>query len=174
MKKKACILIPLLLLLAAAWYLWPRSLNSALSGLGQSEITHCYAILVPRIPGQGEKARTAETAPGSPEFDQLMGLLTSTRYVRSPFDLFRLGRASDAQTITLEPFSVDLYLRQANGRELTASFYGPVLLLNGRTYLPLGGSSFQQQAADLITGWPEQLSNYEFSVISCSNNTHRS
>ena len=84
-----------------------------------------------------------------------MELLTSTRYVRSPVDLLSWGRAPSTSVITLEPYSVDLFFHQQDGRSYTLQFYGPDLSLNDRTYIPLGGTGFQQQVADLLSACPD-------------------
>ena len=151
------VLPPLLLavvLLLGAWYFWPRTLTSALPGLEQQDITFCDALLIPRDPGSGLESRNVRVEMNSQEFHQLMELLTSTRYVRSPADLLSWG-SSSSSVITLEPYSVDLFFYQQDERSHTLQFYGPELSLNHRTYIPLGGAGFQQQVADLLSACPD-------------------
>ena len=148
--------LPLLLaaaLLLGAWYFWPRTLTGALSGLDQQGIALCDAVLVPRDPGSGLESRIVRVEMDSQEFHQLMELLTSTRYVRSPADLLSWGTSSSV--ITLEPYSADLIFHQQDGRSHTLQFYGPDLTLNDRTYIPLDGTGFQQQVADLLSACPD-------------------
>ena len=149
---------PLLLaavLLLGAWYFWPRTLTGALPGLNQNGITFCDAILIPRDPGSGLESRTVQVEMDSQEFYQLMELLTSTRYMRSPVDIFSWGRTPSSSVITLEPYSADIFFHQEDGHSYTLRFYGPDLSLNDRTYFPLGGTAFQQQVADLLSACPD-------------------
>ena len=155
MKKFLPPLLLAVVLLLGAWYFWPRTLTGALSGLDQQEIALCDALLIPRDPGSGLKSRNVRVEADSQAFQQLMELLTATRYVRSPVDLFSWGRTPSTSVITLEPYSADLFFHQEDGRSYTLRFYGPDLSLNDRTYFPLGGTGFQQQVADLLSSCPD-------------------
>lgn len=155
MRKK--YFLPLLLVIVlflGAWYFWPRTLTGALPGLDQQDITLCDALLIPRDLGSGLKSRNVRVEVDSQEFQQLMELLTATRYVRSPVDLFSWGRTPSTSVITLEPYSADLFFHQGE-RSYTLRFYGPDLSLDDRTYFPLSGAKFQQQVADLLFSCPD-------------------
>ena len=69
-------------------------------------------------------------------------------------DLLSWESASPS-VITLEPYSADLIVHQQDGRSYTLQFYGPDMSLHGRTYIPLGGTAFQQQVADLLSACPD-------------------
>ena len=150
------LLIPAALLLLLIWYLWPRSFWNALPGYQpEEEITACYAVLLPFDPGDGTPARTVDFPVGSPEYDQVVELLESSTYRRGLFDLFRLGRASDTQQVTLSPDAVTIYFRQG-AAQCSMAFWGPQAVADSsagasRTYHPSGGFSFQQEVADLVS-----------------------
>ena len=154
MKKFLPPLLLVAVLLLGAWYFWPRTLTGALPGLDQQGITFCNALLIPRDPGSGLESRTVRVEMDSQEFHQLMELLSSTRYVRSPADLLSCGSPSSS-VITLEPYSADLIFHQQDGRSHTLQFYGPDLSFNDRTYIPLDGTGFQQLVADLLSTCPD-------------------
>lgn len=154
MKKVLPPLLLAVILLLGAWYFWPRTLNGALPGLDQQGITFCNALLIPRDPGSGLESRTVRVEMDSQQFHQLMELLTSTRYVRSPVDLLSWDSPSSS-VITLEPYSADLIVHQQDGHSYTLQFYGPDMSLHRRTYIPLGGTGFQQQVADLLSSCPD-------------------
>lgn len=99
MRKKLPILLPLCVLcLLLVWYLWPRSPSDTLPGFSKdAPVTHCAALLIPRDPGSGLSTKQMELAADSQEYQQLMELLTSTRYLRNPTDLVRLGQTSSTQ-----------------------------------------------------------------------------
>lgn len=158
MKKKS-VVIPLvgLVLLLAAWYFWPRSLWSPLSGLDREDIAACDAVLIPGDPASGLSTRYVTVDPESPEFEQLLDLLTSTRYVRSPVDLVSGGRTPSTVVITLKPYSADLFFHRTDGTSCSVRLYGPDLSLNDKTYFPLGGSALQQKAVDLLASWPDMV-----------------
>ena len=156
MRKKPVVLSILgAAILLAGWYFWPRTLTGALPGLKQDGVTHCGAVLIPIDPGSGLASRCVNVDPASPEFEDLMELLSSTRYVRDPMDLFSWGRTPSTVVITLEPYPADVFLYQENGRSFTVQLFGPDLSLNDRTYLPLGGKAFQQKVADLLSSCPD-------------------
>ena len=150
------LLIPAALLLLLIWYLWPRSFWDALPGYPSgSEVTACYAILVPTDPAGGPGSQTVDFAPDSQEYGQLMELLESSSYRRDLFDLFRLGRASDTQAVTLVPYTVAVYFRQGDD-QWSMDFWGPRAVAGNsagasRTYHPTDGFSFQQEVAEFVT-----------------------
>ena len=152
----ALLLIPAALLLLLIWYLWPRSFWGALPGYPpEEEVTACYAILTPFDPGDGLPAQTVEFSPGSPDYAQLTALLESSSYRRDLFDLFRLGRASDTQQVTLSPYAASVYFRQG-AAQWSMDFWGPRAIANSstgasRTYHPTEGFSFQQEVAEFVT-----------------------
>lgn len=162
MKKRALLPLALIFALLAALllfllrYLWPRGFWDALPGYQPGEeITSCYAILTPRDPTGGPPAQVVEFPPGSPEYAELMDLAESSGYRRDLLDLLRLGRASDSQPITLSPCAVSLCFRQGES-QCSMDFWGPRVVANSsagasRTYHPTGGTSFQQQVADLVS-----------------------
>ena len=162
MKKRiaigACILA-VLLVAGSLWYTRPRSFWDTLPGdPSGSEVTACYAILVPTDPGDGPGSRVVDFAPGSQEYGQLMELLESSSYRRDLFDLFRLGRAPNTQAITLAPYTVAVYFRRGDD-QWSMDFWGPRAVAGNsagasHSYIPAGGAPFQQQVADFVTTFP--------------------
>lgn len=152
---KVSLLLAALLILAGLWYIWPRSFLDTLPGFQKNEpVTSCSAILLPSDPENDPPAQVLELPPDSPEYQDLMDLLDSTTYVRSPSDLLRLGRASDTQVITLRPCSVNICLWQGqsifeftlNGPNIVAGEPGGA----SRTYLPRGGQAFQEEIVTFL------------------------
>ena len=157
-KKRISLLITLAaaLTIAGLWYFWPRSLWDILPYYTQPEeaFTSCSAILSPFDPGDGLPIQTVEFPLDSPPYDQLKELLDSSSYRRGLSDLFRLGRASDTQVVTLSPYAVSIYFRRGE-LQWSIDFWGPRAVANSstgasRTYHPTGGTTFQQEVVDFI------------------------
>ncbi|MEM5780946.1 MAG: hypothetical protein AAGU02_07345 [Lawsonibacter sp.] len=160
MQKKKLIVSLLLvtLILAAALYSWPRSLESALPGFsGEGDFTDCYAVVLSADPEHEPSVQPVSIALDCPAYTQLMELLGTASYVRSPSDLFRLGRASDTQAITLSPYYATIYLRQGDAL-YSISLYGPhvVTTVNSpqayasETYLMQGGKGAQTAVIEFL------------------------
>ena len=95
-----------------------------------------------------------EFSPGSPDYAQLTALLESS-YRRDLLDLFRLGRASGTQQVTLSPYAVSVYFRQG-ADQWSMDFWGPRAVAGNsagasRTYHPTDGFPFQQDVAEFVT-----------------------
>lgn len=159
MRKKLPILLPLCVLcLLLVWYLWPRSPSDTLPGFSKdAPVTHCAALLIPRDPGSGLSTKQMELAADSQEYQQLMELLTSTRYLRNPTDLVRLGQASSTQSITLEDYAVTLSFYQGENI-FSMAFYGSQVVTQGgsdtRSYFPLAGHDFQTKVVQFLQDCP--------------------
>ena len=146
MRKKTPILLALCVLcVLLVWYLWPRSLSDTFPSFSKADpVTHCSATLVP-------------SDPDSQEYQQLVELLTSTRYLRNPTDLVRLGQASSTQSITLEAYTATISFYQ--GETISSiTLYGSQVVTEGgsdtRSYFPLAGRDFQTQVVQFLQDCP--------------------
>ena len=159
MRKKLPILLPLCVLcLLLVWYLWPRSFSDTLPGFSKdAPVTHCAVLLTPSDPGSGLSTKQIELAADSQAYQQLMERLTSTRYLRNPADLVRLGQASSTQSITLEDYTATLSFYQGESM-FSMSFYGSQVETQGgsdtRSYFPLAGQDFQTQVVQFLQDCP--------------------
>lgn len=153
MKKKRTLLLIAVLVLFSAWYFRPRSFDDTLSGFDpEGPVTACYAIL----PASGTPGTLQVELPvDSQAYEEVLAQLRSTTYIRDFSDLLRLGRASDSQVITLDPYYAHFYLRQGEAL-FEWSFYGPQMVAEDFqggaqiTYRPIGGTGFQQGVLDLL------------------------
>lgn len=159
MRKKTPILLALCVLcVLLVWYLWPRSLSDTFPSFSKADsVTHCSATLVPSDPGSGLSTRQVELATDSQEYQQLVELLTSTRYLRNPTDLVRLGQASSTQSITLEAYTATISFYQ--GETISSiTLYGSQVVTEGgsdtRSYFPLAGRDFQTQVVQFLQDCP--------------------
>lgn len=162
MRKKLPILLPLCVLcLLLVWYLWPRSFSDTLPGFSKDDpVTHCAVLLTPSDPGSGLSTKQMELAADSQEYQQLMERLTSTRYLRNPGDLVRLGQASSTQSITLEDYTATLSFYQGESI-FSMAFYGSQVVTQGgsdaRSYFPLAGQDFQTQVVQFLQNCPDAI-----------------
>lgn len=163
MRKKIPILLPLCVLcLLLVWYLWPRSFSDTLPGFSKDDpVSHCAVLLTPSDPGSGLSTKQIELAADSQTYHQLMERLTSTRYLRNPGDLVRLGQASSTQSITLEDYTATLSFYQGEQGEsmFSMSFYGSQVATQGgsdtRSYFPLAGRNFQTEVIQFLQDCPD-------------------